>query len=142
MTLARVNKNRGYYEPDFFGGVLDSFLNNTDSKVNRNSVPVNVLESDQAFDIQFLLAGYEKDDVEIKVEKHVLSVSGKEKTKETENAKYTRKEFELNGFERSFTLPETVEEEKIEANFKNGILTISIPKKEPVKPVSIKIDVK
>ncbi len=142
MTLARVNRNKGYYEPDFFGGVLDTFLNGGEVVANKKSVPVNVRETDQAFEIQFSLAGYDKEDVAINVEKHVLTVTGTERKAEEEAGKYTRKEFELKGFERSFKLPEIVEEEKIEAGFKNGILSITVPKKEPVKPVSIQIDVK
>ena len=143
MTVAKVRNNKNdYYTPDFLGGVLDSFFNGEVSRSSKSSVAVNVLESNAAFQIQFSLAGFSKEDVEISVEDSVLNVKGKKEGSESNENKVLRKEFSLSDFERAFNLPETINIEAVNAEFDNGILTIELPKKEPVKPVSVKIDVK
>lgn len=141
MTVARVSRNRSdYYAPDFFGGVLDSFIHGDVRSGNKKSVAANVVEADDAYEIQFLLAGFSKEDVEIKVEDNVLNVKG-EKEQVDSDVKQLRKEFSVKNFERAFTLPDTVNLGGIKATFDNGILSIDLPKREPVKPVSVKIDV-
>lgn len=143
MTVARVNRNKSdYYEPDFFGGVLDSFFKGGVDRSSKQSISANVSETDAAYEIQFLLAGFAKEDVEINVEESVLNVKGTKVSSNSEDVKFLRKEFALKDFERAFTLPETVKIEDIKATFSNGILSVELPKKEPVKPVSVKIDVK
>jgi len=94
----------------------------------------NILENDNGFELQMAIPGVRKEDVKISLEKNVLSISSeKEMVKEDENVKYTRREFVYGTFCRSFTIPETVEVEKIKADFSDGILKIQLPKKEETK---------
>ena len=80
-----------------------------------------------------LLPGLSKSDFEINVEKDVLTVSAKVEKENEESVKYSRKEFNYNEFKRTFHLPETIDTSKIEANFNNGILTLTLAKKEEAK---------
>jgi len=140
-----------------FVNVLDTLFNddflkkvNAGPTVWNGTTPaVNVKEDANAYTLLVAAPGYEKGDFEIKVEEDTLllstiskEVAAKETTeveaeatpaKEVET--YTRREFNYGAFKRSFNLPETVDPTKITANYVNGILTISIPKKEEAKPV-------
>ena len=101
---------------------------------------VDVRESDDQFVFTAELPGLGKKDVSITIENKVLTVSG-ERTFEgkKENQNYHRIERSYGTFARSFTLPHEVDQEKIEATFENGLLTIRIPKAEEVKPHRIQI---
>jgi HSP20 family protein len=91
----------------------------------------NITETKKEFKVDLSAPGLKKDDFRVELEDGALVVSAekKEETKEdTEN--YRRREFSYNSFSRSFQLPENVEEEKINARYENGMLHISIPKKE------------
>ena len=107
---------------------------------NRNwatvSTPaVNIVEGKDEFRIEVAAPGLEKDDFKINLENDQLSISvNKEVKKEEKDETYTRMEFSYNSFCRSFTLPKTVEGDKIVASHKDGILTIHVPKKEEAKP--------
>jgi len=114
---------------------------------NSTTPAVNIKEDANAYTLLVAAPGFEKGDFEIKVEEDTLLLStvAKEvapveaKDDEAAPAKevetYTRREFNYGAFKRSFNLPETVDPTKITANYVNGILTISIPKKEEAKPV-------
>lgn len=94
----------------------------------------NILEKNNGFELQMAIPGVKKEDVKISLEKNVLSItSEKETEKADESVKYTRREFVYGTFCRSFTLPETVDVEKIKADFRDGILIIELPKKEETK---------
>lgn len=102
----------------------------------------NILENGNGFELQMAIPGVRKEDVKISLEKNVLSISSeKEMGKEDENVKYTRREFVYGTFCRSFTLPDTVEVEKINADVADGILRVKLPKKEETRVSrEIKID--
>ena len=84
--------------------------------------------------------GFEKSDFKIELNNSLLTISSEKKIKnETkEGQQFTRREFSYQSFSRSFTLPDTVEGEKIKAKYDNGILSVSIPKKEEAKPKPVK----
>ena len=124
-----------------FPSVFDDFLN-TDwlggiEHKNFNTPAVNIIESDSDFSIQLSAPGRKKEDFEIEVNENILTISS-----ETESAKdekdlkgtYTRREFKYNSFKRAFELPETVNEDKIDASYLNGILMITLPKTEQALP--------
>jgi HSP20 family protein len=93
-----------------------------------------VAEKDEAFEIEFAVPGMNKEDFKVNVENGILTVSSeKEAVKEDQNKSYTRKEFVYGSFSRSFTLPKSVNVDKIEGNYDNGILKIVLPKKEEAK---------
>ncbi len=96
---------------------------------------VNVLESEDKFQIELAAPGLVKEDFNIKLEKEVLHISTSKKAEEVqEGTKYTRKEFSFYSFKRSFNLPEIADQDQISAEYKDGILTVSIAKKKESLP--------
>ncbi|MCF6266515.1 MAG: Hsp20/alpha crystallin family protein [Desulfuromusa sp.] len=103
----------------------------------------DITETDDAFTITAEVPGIKRDDVKISIEDHVLSIHGENKQeKEEEGKKFHRIERFYGSFNRSFSLPENVNEDKIDAIFKDGVLTLTIPKTEVKKPKAIEIKVK
>ncbi len=100
---------------------------------------VDITEEDDAFVAKVELPGVNKDDVKITMQDNVLTIRGEKKGKE-ENLR--RVERQYGSFQRSFTLPTSVKSDKIEAEYKDGILTISMPKAEEAKPKHIDVKVK
>ena len=104
---------------------------------------VDISEEDEKYQIKADLPGVEKKDITVSLHDGVIRISGEKKT-ETESGKDSknhRKERFFGSFSRSFVLPETVDEDKVEANYKDGVLILDIPKtqKSPTKPVGIPI---
>lgn len=96
---------------------------------------VNIKESEESFEVQMAVPGFKKDQFNISVENEELLISAEvEETKDETNDEFTRKEFGYASFRRSFILPETVDGEKIEAQYQDGILNVVLPKKEEAKP--------
>lgn len=95
---------------------------------------VNVVEHAGEFKLEVAAPGLKKEDFKISVEKDQLIVSAK-REQETEETKdnYSRREFNFTSFKRSFYLPETVNTEAIAANYEDGILSLTLPKKEEAK---------
>jgi len=115
--------------------MLDSELTN-----GRWLPAVDVYETDDAYVVKAELPGMKKEDITIDVKDGILTVRG-ERCSETEvkEKRYHRKERVFGSFQRSFSLPEGVASENITAEFKNGILTVSIPRPEEKKPKQIKV---
>lgn len=131
--LARLNTNAGF--PNVFSNFLnEDFWNDWESTPRRSVPAVNVVEDDKAFNIEVAAPGLAKDDINIDLEDNVLTISSEKEDKKEENDKnYTRKEFCYTSFKRSFMLPENVNGDKIEANYKDGITTVKVPKVEEKK---------
>jgi HSP20 family protein len=121
--------------PTFF----DAFLQETGGRTSHapvNSFPaVNVIENTDLFEIRLAAPGLSKQEFKVNIHDNTLVISA-EKKEETnqESEKYTRKEFNYSSFKRSFTLPESVDTDKIEASYLDGILNLTLPKKEEAKP--------
>lgn len=101
----------------------------------------DMIETEDAYMITVDLPGANKNDIKISVQDHRLTVSGErreEKKEEKEN--YLRRERYRGSFLRTFTLPESVREDKIKAGFENGVLEIRVPKSEKTKPKTVQID--
>ena len=111
---------------------------------NQTLAPrVNIKEDDEQISMVFEVPGMGKDEIKINVKEGVLTLSGERKVEHEENQNgYVRAEFQAGSFKRSFTLPDTVNTEKIQADYKNGLLTVVLPKLEEVKPKEIDIQVK
>ena len=124
-----------FIENDMF-----DWTNKNYSNTNTTLPSVNIKESPEAFEVEVAAPGFEKTDFNIEQNNDILTVSSEKKIeKETkDNEQFTKKEFSYQSFSRSFTLPVTVESEKITAKYENGILKIVIPKKEEAKPKPIK----
>ena len=102
---------------------------------------VNVKEDNDQFTIEVAAPGMKRDDFKVELNQNVLTIlSNKEEAQEEQNENYTRREFNYQSFQRSFTLPENkVEGEKIAARYVDGILRISVPKKEEAKIKPVKL---
>ena len=125
--------------------LFDELIFNQDWNNQKLSLPaVNIIEADDHFDIQLAAPGMKKSDFQIEVEEGVLIISSDTDTQSNETeTSFTRKEFGYHSFKRSFNIPDTINVDKISASYKEGILTVSLPKKEealpqPKKLVSIK----
>lgn len=95
---------------------------------------VNVVEKDKEFEIELAAPGLTKKDFNITVENGILTIAcEKELEKENKEKNYTRKEYNYTNFSRSFTLPENVKTDKVDAWYENGILRIVLPKEAEVK---------
>ncbi len=100
-----------------------------------NLPAVNITEDDDNFEVEVAAPGLKKEDFKINLENNLLTISGEHKTKneEKEGKKISRKEFSYTSFNRSFTLPDTVEPESIKAKYEDGVLRMTLPKKEESK---------
>ncbi|RAJ23127.1 Hsp20/alpha crystallin family protein [Pedobacter cryoconitis] len=143
MTLVNFNNRTRSHAP-YFNNVFDSLFSEA---LNKNytisKVPgVNIIESETEYTIELAAPGLEKSDFQINLKKDTLSVWAEKKVADGEVKKnYSRKEFDYLSFARSFTLPESVDAEKISAEYVNGILTIGIGKKVEVKEENKEIKV-
>ncbi|WP_417428802.1 Hsp20/alpha crystallin family protein [Halpernia sp.] len=146
-TLTKTNSNANYRTlsnllDDIFNRDLPSVFN---SNFNTGiSLPkVNIKETANDFSLEMAVPGFKKTDFKIDVENGILSISTEKTQNVEENEEnYTFQEFGFSSFKRTFTLPETVEDEFINATYIDGILKISLPKKEEAKqkpPRSIEI---
>jgi HSP20 family protein len=134
MTLVNFN-NRTRNSAPHFNNVFDSLFNEALNKNHAvNKMPaVNILETATDYKIELAAPGLNKEDFQINLKKDTLSVWAERKAAEGAEVKdYNRKEFDYNSFARSFVLPETVDAEKITAEYVNGILYITIVKREEV----------
>ena len=114
------------FKPDWFGG-MENF---------GHSLPaVNIKENERDFELEIAIPGRKKEDFNIEVDNNVLTISMEDqKEDQVKEENYTRREFSYNSFKRAFTLPETVNEEKINASYTDGILRFTLPKKEEALP--------
>lgn len=104
---------------------------------------VDISETDKEFNIKVEIPEVKKDDVKVTVENGVLTIRGERKQeKEEKDEKFHRIERSYGSFTRSFTLPDNVNESKIDASFKEGMLYLQIPKTEVSKPKAIEVKVK
>ncbi|WP_274475517.1 Hsp20/alpha crystallin family protein [Mangrovimonas aestuarii] len=113
-------------------GLGSEFMSNFNTGITLPAV--NVKDTPEAFVVEMAVPGLSKSDFDINIDNQVLSVSAEVKTEnKEENETYTRKEFGYSSFKRSFALPNTVEANKISANYEDGILKIDLPKRDEAK---------
>ena len=134
MTYMTTRNNENYLD-NFFDDMLCNW------GIRNSSYPaVNVYEDSKAFYLEAALPGYTADDVNINIDKHVLHISS-EKMSRKEERKYIVRERGNIRFDRAFSLPEGINEESIAAEFKNGILTVTLPKLPITEPKKITVKV-
>jgi HSP20 family protein len=147
MTLIRRNQSQ-----PVFTNFFDDFLNKewsdwglkNYSRTNTTIPSVNISENDENFLIEVAAPGLDKSDFSIEVNQGTLKISSEIKSENQEKEdRYTRREFSYQSFCRSFSLPLTVDSDKIEAKYDKGLLLVTIPKREEAKPKPVKmIDIK
>ena len=123
---------------DWFGRDFPSFFNS--GFQTGLSVPaVNITESPDAFLVELAVPGMKKSDFNINLDNGLLTISSQVQTEDNENAEnYTRKEFSYRSFKRTFTMPDSVNGEKISAKYLDGILAITLPKRDDAKPKPVR----
>ena len=128
MSLVKFNQYPTF--TDLLENIERNFLGRVDE--NSGDIPaVNIKEENDKFVLEMAAPGLKKDDFKINLDNYQLTISAetKDEKKEKED-NYTRREFIYNSFSRSFTLPKTIDIEKIKADYKNGVLNLVLPKKE------------
>jgi HSP20 family protein len=115
---------------------LNNFFrtSNGSNEVSRNYPAVNIVEEPERFRVEVAAPGYSKDDFKLNIENDVLKISVDKEQNKVEGENFTRCEFYNGSFERSFVVGKTIDTNKIEARYENGILTIALHKKEEAKP--------
>ena len=108
----------------------------------KNATPVNIKETEKDFLIELVAPGWSKEDFNLTLEDNTLTISAQKKEEtNSENEKVIRAEYKFSSFKRSFTLDEKVNAEAIAAQYVNGVLTVTLPKKEDVKPATKQISI-
>jgi HSP20 family protein len=140
-----------------FSGLVDHFFQNNlnrffedgfwgfDGLSQQNNIPVNLRENDKGYDLQLVAPGLRKEDFKISVDGDLLTISfeHKEENREEEkNQRWLRKEYKMQSFSRSFNIDDTFDANKIAANYRDGILHLTLPKKEGMQRVSRNIEIK
>ncbi len=135
-----IKRNTDNWLPSIFDEMFKTdLMDNGNSGMNRigTSVPaVNISENDEAFHLEVAAPGKSREDFNLELDNGTLTISSEEKKENEEkgtNGKFTRREFSYSSFKRVFSLPESVNNEKISAQYKDGVLKIELPKKEEAK---------
>jgi len=133
---------RGVDFPSFFSDTLDRLWKEEKDETVNWMPSVNIKERSEDFKIDLAVPGMDKKDFKVEVDNGILTVSGERKEEKSENEKVTRTEFHYGTFKRTFTLPETADVEKIAANYKDGLLSLTVGKREdsrlkPKKQITI-----
>lgn len=143
MTLVKVARPRINRS---FDNMLNSFFEDMNYTSQRSNVwrpAMDAQELDKSFVLSFSLPGFEQNDITVSVKNNTLTLKTvKAEVEETEETKYLAREIARGSYERVIELPENVNAEKISAEYKNGILTLSIPKTKEALPKEIAITVK
>jgi HSP20 family protein len=106
------------------------------------SPAVDVVESENELILKADLPGVNQDEIDVQVERQTLTLRGERKFEKEQNAEgYHRIERNYGSFVRSFTVPSTVDTEKVSAQYKSGVLTVRLPKKEAAKPRQVKVQI-
>jgi HSP20 family protein len=136
MTVVRFNNkpNNGFTLLDNFFNEFPTFFKDDFSANLKNFAPVNIKETKDAYELEVVAPGFEKNDFNINLEKDILTISAEKKNDvKSENEKQIRKEYSYRSLKRSFTLDKKIDAEKIEAKYVNGVLTLNLPRKVEVK---------
>jgi len=120
----------------FIEDVLQNGYNRVNDEISSYSAPVNIHETDKTYEMQLAAPGLKKEDFKINVDQNILHVSyeHKEEGREQQEEKWLRNEFKAKSFKRSFTLSEKVDKDKISAKYTDGLLYITLGKKDTSTP--------
>ena len=129
------NLNR-FFHDDFWG--FNGFN-------QRESVPVNIRETEKTYEMEIVAPGLKKEDFKLQVTKDLLTISFEQKESQEKGSKedgWIQKEYRTQSFTRSFRLDDSVDTAKIAATYQNGMLNLSLPKKENAQQLSRNIEIK
>ncbi|WP_282017602.1 Hsp20/alpha crystallin family protein [Salegentibacter mishustinae] len=137
--MSLIKRNEANWLPSVFDDMFKTDWLGGTTNVNSigTSIPaVNIQETEDNFSVEVAAPGKTKEDFNIELDNDVLTISSedkKEKESTEKNGRYTRKEFSYSTFKRAFSLPDSVDSEKISAAYNNGVLEILLPKREEAK---------
>jgi len=156
-----IKRNNGgtmsHTNPISFGGFVDDVLQNSLNKFfeddfwagnkgwSNNQIPVNVRETDNSYQLEVVAPGLKKENFNVNMHDNMLTVSFEHKEEDRDEKKdrgYLRHEYRAQSFSRSFTLDDTVAAERISAEYRDGVLHITLPKKEGAQKISKNIEIK
>ncbi|MBL7857812.1 MAG: Hsp20/alpha crystallin family protein [Cyclobacteriaceae bacterium] len=146
MSIVRYNTTLNEFVPTSFNSLIDRFFNESLSRAGGSAysfVPkVDIIEDEKAYEIQMAVPGLSKEDFKIDLNDNFLTISGERKfSREKKENNYYAIETQYGNFSRSFSLPENVDVNKINAKYNNGILELVIPKDEKkVLKATIKVE--
>jgi len=123
---------------------FDELMNSERLDFSQVFPPMNVFyhADNKAVEIEMALAGYKKDELNIEIEENRIIVSGKPVEEEKKEGKYFKQKIRKQEFKRAYEIPSTYDLEKAEVNYEDGILTIKVPAKEKITPVTRRLEIK
>lgn len=144
-----MNYTKSNYKPtpNVLNGMFENLFQNGFQRILHddcaNPSPVNILETATSFEMSVSIPGHKKEDLKLSIEQNTMKIAFEAQPSQEEqiNGKWLRKEFKKGAFSRSFTLNEQINKEEINANYTNGILHISLPKKEKNTPAQQEITI-
>lgn len=155
-NIIRKANGGGTLPSTSFSGLVDQLFENNlsrifddrlwgfNGKVSTSNVPVNIRETDKAYELEMVAPGYRKEDFRVDVSGELLTVSlhhGTENRQEDKTAGIIRQEYRRESFSRSFNLDDTIDANKISARYQDGLLHLDLPKKEGSQKISKTINI-
>jgi HSP20 family protein len=146
MALVKFNEGReGNLTHSSFSDIFENFFNDSfisDRMISR--VPaVNIAESEGHYHIELAAPGLKKEDFKLDLDRNVLTISAEKTTEQENNGKqYNKREYSYTSFVRSFTLPDSADDAKIDAAYTDGVLKIDVAKREEAKSIRRQISIK
>jgi len=138
---------RSFAVPNVLGGLIENVVNTNWNHLNdelkMSSVPVNIFETEKSYELHVVAPGLKKEDFKLAVDKNMLNISyeHKDENKEQQEGKWIRSEFRTKSFKRSFTLNEKIDAAGIAAKYADGVLVVTLAKKEVAEPSAQEIPV-
>ena len=145
MTLVKFNNQRNNTLMPGFNDVFDSIFNDTffNNRMVTRVPAVNISETENNYHVELAAPGLKKEDFKLNLERNQLTISVEQTSDHQDNQKnYSKREYSYSSFVRSFTLPESAADSKIDATYTDGILRIDIAKREEAKMVRRQIEIK
>ncbi len=143
-TISRWDPIRGFTSlQDQVSRLLDSnFSQGSETDLATWAPPVDIYETEGELVVKADLPDLDEKDIDVRIENNVLTIRGERKFEKTVNQdNYLRVERTYGAFSRSFSLPNTIDSEQIRAEYRNGVLSVRMPKREESKPKQIKVSV-
>jgi len=146
MTFVKLNNralNHGNnLVENLFNGFPFNLADESPVFSKSGSIAANIRETKDAYVLDLIIPGFDKNDIKVNLDKNILTISGEKKNEvNDESIKHVRKEYHFSSFNRSFTVAKEINDADIEAKYENGVLTLNLPKKveskESPKNISI-----
>lgn len=145
MALVKSAEGRSQSLLSPFNDLIESFFSDSyiSDRITSKVPAVNIFETEEDYHIELAAPGLKKEDFKINLDKNMLNISVEKQHESTdENKRYNRREYSYTSFVRSFALPDTADEARIDAQYHDGLLDIKVGKKEEAKLATRQIEIK